>query len=286
MYSVKDEKEQYLAEQLEEYLKDEKLDPSTKYEYIRISLNFSRFAQIPENITKPEERDLYVKQKVKEFLDIPNPNHFRNTLFALKKLFGLMMCPEYLEGFKVKKGIPKFTLTVPTLEEVKTFGKAIDNDKVRLFFYFSIVSGMRPEHILCLTKNLIDTKNRMINTWMQEFSNKNFFFSFYTPELKPLLEKHLDTLGANDKVFDIGTRYIQKYYVETSKKCGVKIVPKTARKFLTNYLKRNSDSRMIQEDVNLITSHSPSDIVSKHYLENDTMRIKEEYDKATINLKF
>jgi len=40
---------------------------------------------------------------------------------------------------------------------------------------------------------------------------------------------------------------------------------------------------MIEEDVNVLTGHTPKSIIARHYI--DTSRIKAEYKKATQDLK-
>ncbi len=67
---------------------------------------------------------------------------------------------------------------------------------------------------------------------------------------------------------------------KASNKSGVKIVPKMMRKFTTNWFRRHG---MIEEDVNVITGHTPQSIIAKYYM--DVSRIHEEYDRATTDLK-
>lgn len=258
---------------------EQKLSPNVIYEYHRIAKNFFRFTKYkipPDNIG----------ESIAEFLgSIDNPNHYNNTLAALKKLFEFIGMPDTLKDYKNKKIMPSFSRKAPDKDDMIAFGKAIKNKKVQLYYYISVVSAMRPEHVLRIRKNLFDTRHRVINTWMKEFSNKNFFFAFYTEELKPLIEEHLSTIAGNDLVFDLGMRYLQKEYCKVSEETGIKITPKTPRKFMTTYLKRNPDYRMINDDVNLITSHTPADVVQKWYQDNDPLDLKNEFDKATVNLK-
>jgi intergrase/recombinase len=115
---------------------------------------------------------------------------------------------------------------------------------------------------------------------MKTYGKKNFFFSFYTPEIKPIIENYIKAIPNNEKLFPIGMRYIQKEFRDASKKCGTKIVPKMMRKFATNWFRRHG---MIPEDVDVITSHMPQSIVARHYM--DVSRIHEEYDKATKGMK-
>lgn len=263
-----------------DWLRDEqKLSRNVVYEYQRIAKNYHRFAKYhlpPENLD----------ESLSEFLGkISNPNHYNNTLAALKKLMEFIGRKEALNSYKNKQVMPTFSRKAPDKDDMITFGKAIKNKKVQMYYYVSVVSAMRPEHVLRLTKNLFDTRHRTINTWMKEFSNKNFFFAFYTEELKPLIEEHLSTIADTDLVFDFGKRYLQKEYLKVSEETGIKITPKIPRKFMTTYLKRNPDYRMINDDVNLITSHTPADVVQKWYQDNDPLDLRVEFDKATVNLK-
>lgn len=177
--------------------------------------------------------------------------------------------------------MPDFNIATPSFDDVLKFDRAIRNERVRFYFRLGIVSAIRPEHLLRLTKRLFDTQNRMINTFQKKFTKKNFFFSFYTENLAPQVEAFLAKLKDNDLLFPIAERYIQKEFVEASKKSGVKIEPKMCRKFATNWLRRHG---LISEDVDAITSHLPYSVVARHYL--DTSRIHQEYDNAMKDIIF
>jgi len=260
----------------EDYLKG-KVSDDVRYEYLRVAKKFIEKIKGQIDFAKSEE----TRQAISEFLDIENPNTYRNTLACLRHFFKFLASPEYLEGFKYKSVLPSFSIRTPSLEEIKIFGKAIKNKKVKVYYYLGVVSAIRPEHILRLYKSLFDKQNNMINTFQKTFSKKNFFFSFYTEEVKPMLEQYLDTLEKeNSPLFPIGYRFVQDEFERATKRTGIKITPKTMRKFSTNWLRRHG---MIPEDVDAISSHLPRSIVAKHYL--DTSRIKEEYDKATRELK-
>jgi integrase len=254
-----------------------KVNDKVAYEYERIAKHFLEhmYGEMfdPAN---PHFRD-----KLKEFLDIENPNSYRNTLACLRHLFAFLHSEEFLEGYKFKAVMPSFSIATPSLEDVRKFAKELRNKTLKFYFELGIISGIRPEHLLKLYKSLFDTQNNMINTFQKTFGKKNFFFSFYTKEMKAEIEAYLKTLPKPDSLlFPIGTRYIQKEYVEASKRSGVKITPKTARKFFTNWCRRHG---MIQEDVDVLTGHTPHSIVAKHYI--DTSRIHEEYDRAMESLK-
>jgi len=252
---------------------NDKVGEVSKYEYIRVVKKFMDSA-------KGQTTEEQFKQTLTEFLNIDNVNTYRNTLAALKKLFEFIGQPQTIESFKYKAVMPTFNIATPSLEEMLTFGKAIENKRVQAFYYLGIVSAIRPEHMLRLKKGLFDKNNNMINTWMKEFSNKNFFFSFYTQDSKAYIEKYLATITDNNVLFPIGKRYIIKQFDKASIKTGIKITPKTMRKFTTNWLRRHG---MISEDVDAITSHTPQTIVAKHYM--DVSRIHEEYDRAMQDIK-
>ena len=258
---------------------DKKLSPNVTYEYVRILKKFvSGFEKgfsIDSKNTEP------IETRIAEFLTIENPNTYRNSLAALKIAFYLLGYSDLLENYKYKAIMPTFNIKTPSLEEVKKFGESIDNPIVKLYYRLGVVSAIRPEHLLRLTKGLIDRQNNMINTFQKTFSQKNFFFSYYTDEIKKDLETFLDTLPTNDTLlFQLGYRGIQKAFVRAAKQSGIIITPKTMRKFSTNWLRRHG---MIPEDVDVITSHVPKSIVQRHYL--DSSRVKEEYDVATKDLK-
>jgi intergrase/recombinase len=198
-------------------------------------------------------------------------------------MFELLGDKGVLKEYKYKSVMPSFNVRTPSLEEVVIFDKNIKNEQVRLFYRLAIVSGIRPEHITRLTKGLIDTKTRTINTWLKTYSKKNFFISYYTQDLAPQLEEHLKTLKTPETpLFDITNRGIQKEFRKTVARCGVQITPKTCRKFLTNWVRRHG---MIREDVDALTSHLPQSIVARHYLDIFE-NLKDEYDKATKDLHF
>lgn len=258
-----------------------KVNAKVAHEYARIAHKFTSYAKLSGLFSSdPEQRKAMIQGKVKEFLDIENPHSYRNNLAALKKLFQFIGEDEVMADFKYKAIMPTFSIKTPDLKDMVTFGKAIENKRIQVYYYLGCVSAIRPEHLLRLTVKLFDTKNNMINTFMKTFGKKNFFFSFYTPEIKPLIEQYISTIPDNEFLFPIGSRYIIKEFEKTSKQCGIKITPKMMRKFSTNWLRRHG---MISEDVDVITSHVPKSVVAKNYL--DVSRIHEEFDRATADLK-
>ena len=253
------------------------LSPKVAYEYKRTVVKFLK-AMYGTTLSLKDPDFVF---KLNRFLDIPNSYTYRNTLASLKQLFEMLGIKEYLQDYKYKASMPSFSIATPSFDEVLRFRDALGNDRIRFYFEFGIVTAIRPEHLLRLTKNLIDTRNRMINTWMKTFTKKNFFFSFYTEDLAPEVEKYLSKLTENDKLFDLASRTIQKSFRLASRKTSVKITPKMMRKFATNWLRRHG---MIPEDVDAITSHTPYSIVARHYL--DTSRIHAEYDRAMKDVNF
>jgi integrase len=269
--------EAHLLDAFEGYLKP-KVSPRVRYEYMRIVKHFLKEMHgISMGISDPR-----FAEKLKEFLDIDNPYTYRNTLAALKHFFKLLDIADFLNDFKFKASMPNFSIATPSFEEILKFHDAISNDRVKFYFELGIVSAIRPEHLLRLTKKLFDRPNRMINTWQKTFGKKNFFFSFYTENLRPRVETHLDSLPKPDSLlFPLSTRYIQKEFVRASEKSGILITPKMMRKFATNWLRRHG---MIPEDVDAITSHLAYSVVARHYLDNS--RIKAEYDSAMKDIIF
>jgi integrase len=261
-------------------LNEKKLDHKVVYEYARIAFNFTQTAHIDTPTDNPERRKEEIQEKVKAFLDLENPHSYRNNLAALKKLFEFIGESEVMAGFKYKAIMPTFSIQTPSLDDMVKFGRAIENERIRVYYYLGVVSAIRPEHLLRLRKKLFDKNNNMINTWMKTFGKKNFFFSFYTSETKPLIEEYLNTIPDNEVLFPIGKRYICKEFEKASTASGVKIVPKMMRKFSTNWLRRHG---MISEDVDVITSQVPQSVVAKNYL--DVSRIHESYNEATEKLK-
>jgi intergrase/recombinase len=257
------------------YLKG-KVNDTVAYEYMRICKAYLK--KVYGIHANEDER---LRQAIKEFLEIPNPSTYRNTLAALKHLFKFLSMGDYLKDYKFKACMPNFDISTPSYEDVLKFRDALDND-YKFYFELGIMTAIRPEHLLRLFKRLFDKPNRMVNTWQKTFSKKNFFFSFYTEGFKPKVEAYLSTLSNNESLlFEFPLRTVQKAFVRASVKCGVHITPKTMRKFTTNHLRRHG---MLAEDVDAITSHLPYSVVARHYL--DHSRIKEEYDKAmnSINL--
>jgi integrase len=158
-------------------IKQKKLSKAVAYEYVRIAKKFVSVwkGDIDVNWNNFEP----IKARVEEFLNgIPNPNTYRNALACLKIMFELLGDKGVLKDYKYKSVLPSFSIKTPSLEEVIIFDKNMRHEQVRLYYRLAIVSGIRPEHICRLTKGLIDTKTRTINTWQKEFGKKNFFFSF------------------------------------------------------------------------------------------------------------
>jgi integrase len=268
--------ETVLLDAFEAYLKG-KVSPKVAYEYLRIAKHFLKEV---EGLRMWLEEPRFV-QKLNEFLNIENSYTYRNTLASLKHLFTFLDIADYLADYKYKASMPSFSIATPSFEDVLRFDGAIRNDNIRFYFEFGINTAIRPEHLLRLTKRLIDSQNRMVNTWMKNFSKKNFFFSFYTEDLSEKVEKYVENLKPNDPLFPFSMRYIGKEFTYASEKSKVKITPKMMRKFTTNWLRRHG---LISEDVDAITSHLPYSIVARHYL--DSSRIHEEYDRAMTDIKF
>jgi integrase len=269
--------EAHLLDAFEGYLKP-KVSPRVRYEYVRIVKHFLKeMWGISMGISEPR-----FAEKLKDFLNIENPYTYRNTLAALKHFFSFLGISDFLIDFKFKASMPNFSIATPSFEDVLKFHDAISNDRVKFYFELGIVSAIRPEHLLRLTKKLFDRPNRMINTWQKTFGKKNFFFSFYTENLRPRVESYLDLLPKPEsQLFPLTSRYIQKEFVKASEKSGISITPKMLRKFATNWLRRHG---MIPEDVDVLTSHTPYSIVARHYM--DTSRIKSEYDNSMKEIIF
>jgi len=260
-----------------EYLHKKRLNEDTIYEYLRLAQKFLK--PLPSKITY-KDTDL-LKKRIAEFLNISNANTHRNSLACLRHLFRLLGLEDLIKTEKFRQIIPTFSIRTPSLEEIQIFYEALDDSKIKLYYHLATVSAIRPEHLLKLTKGLFDRRNNMINTFQKEYSQKNFYFSYYSDELKPSLEAYLDTLPTADTpLFNIGKRWLLKKFKKAKDKTGILITPKTLRKFATNWFRRHG---MIPEDVDAITGHTPKSIVARHYL--DCSRIKEEYDRATKDLK-
>jgi integrase len=256
-----------------------KVSKAVCYEYIREAKKFLEPIHV-EFISEKGVSSEKLKDRVSEFLNVENPNTYRNKLASLKSLYELLGIKENLKDYKYKSVMPSFSIATPSLEDMVKFGKAIRHKRTRIYYYLGCVSAIRPEHLLRLRKGLFDKQNNMINTWQKTFGKKNFFFSFYTEEVKSMIEEYLDKLPMDSLLFPYQYRFCQDEFERTSKRCGFKMSPKMMRKFCTNWLRRHG---MISEDVDAITSHMPKSVIAKHYL--DMSRIKQEYDKATQDLK-
>jgi hypothetical protein len=269
--------ETVLLDAFEGYLKP-KVSDKVRYEYMRIVKHFlKQMWGVSFGISDPR-----FPEKLKQFLNIENPYTYRNTLAALKHFFTYLRIDQYLQDFKFKASMPNFSIATPSFEEMLKFHDALGNERLKFYFELGTVSVIRPEHLLRLTKRLFDRPNRMINTWQKTFSKKNFFFSFYTENMRLKVETYLDSLPKSDSLlFPLTPRYVQKEFERTSEKCGIQITPKMMRKFTTNWLRRHG---MIPEDVDAITSHLPYSVVARHYLDNS--RIKSEYDNAMKDIIF
>lgn len=254
-----------------------KFDKAVVYEYLRVATKFLEPIKC-----LPLDCDSFdsTKQYIAKFLDIENPNTYRNTLACLKNLFELLGRKQDLAEFKYRAVMPSFNIATPSLEDMVKFGKAIRHKRTKIYYYLGCTSAIRPEHLLRLRKKLFDKSNNMINTWMKTFGKKNFFFSFYTNEVKSMIEQYIDGLPMDSLLFPYAYRFVQDEFSRTSERCGVKMSPKMMRKFTTNWLRRHG---MISEDVDVLTSHTPQKIVAKHYM--DVSRIHEEYDRATTDMK-
>jgi hypothetical protein len=136
----------------EDYLINcKKLSKNVAYEYVRISKKFVE--PLPTvNFGNPKP----IVDRITEFLDIENPNSYRNTLAALRHLLDMVSEKELLKDYKFKAAMPSFSVKTPSLEDMVTFGKAIENERIRMYYYLGVVSAIRPEHLLRLRKGLFD----------------------------------------------------------------------------------------------------------------------------------
>ena len=274
--------ERYIARELSNYLNSQKLDHRVVKEYTRISINFLRYATEPDGSHfNAYQREAHIKSKLDEFLTIDNNCTYRNTLAGLKKLFKFIDSPYLIESYKFRRDMPNFSIKSPSLSDMVRFGKAITNKRIQVYYYLGVVSAIRPEHLCRLSKNLFDTENRMINTWMKTFGKKNFFFSFYTQETKDIIEDFLKGIPENELLFPIGYRRIEFIFERASDRCGIRMTPKAMRKFTTNWLSRHG---MIPMDVDAITSHLSHRVVATNYVDNAILTLRDEYDKVTKDL--
>ncbi|ABV26200.1 integrase [Sulfolobus spindle-shaped virus 4] len=182
-----------------------------------------------------------------------------NCIKAWRNFYRLVLNRDPPESLKIKKTKPD--LRVPTLEEVKrTLEVVKSNYSLYLLYRLLLESGSRESEALKVL-NDYNPQNEMqevgfsiyILNWTR--GQKKSFYLFHVTELKQI---------------KISKAYIDKYVKKLSL-----VPPKYIRKFVATQMLSLS---IPSEVVNFIQGRTPSEVLTKHYLDLLTLA-KKEYKK-------
>ncbi len=76
-------------------INEKKIGSKVAYEYVRLSRQFMAKAKDLTGID-----GINIEDKINDFLNIENPNSYRNNLAAIKKLFEFVGQPQLMQNFK------------------------------------------------------------------------------------------------------------------------------------------------------------------------------------------
>jgi len=178
-----------------------------------------------ELITKEDLRNYLLTVKKTE-----SAWSYKNKLSALKRFFrDYLGRKDIVEGFKFPR-FPMIIKRIPSKEELVTFYSALESDRDKTLFLLYASTGLRASELLSFEIDDINLKNRMIAPKIQPNKTKHTWVSFYNKETEIVLKKHLSSHN-DSKLFDIGREAVNKMFIRTKNKSGVRITPQMLREW-------------------------------------------------------
>lgn len=161
-------------------------------------------------------------------------------------------------------------------------------DKFKMFFLLDIFTGARGKQLLRVTRKAVNLEQRTLNPKNRFGGKKQFSYSFFPPELVPILKDYMDKYcpTLESKLFEGITRDdIKSWYIKFSKESGVPMYTKTGRKVNTNQL---FSGGLDPSDIIIIQSRAIKDkavaILFEHYLKVKDIKLilkyRAKYDKG------
>lgn len=157
-------------------------------------------------------------------------------------------------------------------------------EKESILFAFATVTGMRRSEILQLEKKHIDLDNRIVLGGLLDEKfirhTKKFFFTFFTKEVKELINK---IINSNGPIFKVSDKKLKIAYQTIEKHLGKRITLQTCREFFATKL---LESGLFSEiEVNILQGRTRG-IIEKHYFIANWKKLRKKYDKVWSNFCF
>ncbi|WP_258083404.1 tyrosine-type recombinase/integrase [Thermococcus thermotolerans] len=216
---------------------------------------------------------------------------YNRYLMYVKKLCKVVGVDERLLNlFSYKK--VNHQIKIVKKEDVEEFIRIVkesklpnsEKDQLVLLILLLSVTGMRIVEALKLKKRDIDLESRAIYIQSEYTKKREFRVTFFTNQVRSLLEKHLQGLEKNERVFDFTIYQSNKTYLDKifREDLNTELRLKDLRKFFIQEWKRkNGDSMVLQ----LIVGHKGL-VTTQNYLKLEIERLKQEYDKVFSHIIF
>jgi len=192
--------------------------------------------------------------------------------------------PQVVESFKFPRRsyTPK---TVPSIEDLRKFFDALENDRDRAFFLLAASSGLRRNELLNLTLDDLNLENRTIipKNAHQNGSTKNSWISCFNAEALEVLRRFLENRpeSVDKRLWQLGERSFRTAFNRANRKTGLHITPQVLRFWFANELSRLGVSDRF---IDALQGRTPRSILARHYSDFSMERLKEAYDKAGLIL--
>ncbi|KXA96521.1 hypothetical protein AKJ38_03135 [candidate division MSBL1 archaeon SCGC-AAA259I14] len=146
---------------------------------------------------------------------------------------------------------------------------------------FLATSGLRTGEVTGLEMDDVDFDKRKVIP-NHESTTKRSYVTFYNDETEEALNKYLPKRKDGDsRIFQVSSNPLQKSFRKTSERSGVKITPKTLRKWFAKEMRNLGVSG---EHIDAFAGRLPQSVRAKHYTSYSPERLKEIYTRADIKV--
>ncbi|MCK5625814.1 tyrosine-type recombinase/integrase [Candidatus Bathyarchaeota archaeon] len=228
-----------------------------------------------ETLTIQDIRRVLMKHK-----DDP-PSTYSNMIKTLRRFFrDFLKKPDLIVSFKLPTCHPPIK-KVPTKETLQKFYNNIDGRLERALFLLLASSGLRRSEALYIKLNETDLEKRML-TPHHRSRTKRSYITFYNEEAEDALKQWIEIRPVNsDKLFPMSTTTQHNLFYGAREKTGIKITPQMLREWFCSEMGRLG----IQDRyVDAFCGRVPNSILARHYTDCSPQRLKEIYDKASLNV--
>lgn len=169
-----------------------------------------------------------------------------------------MVSLDWLEGFKVPRRGSRAYDDLPTLDDIRAFYYAIEDEEVKLMYLLYVVSGRGRNEILSLTMDELDLDNRCIKPRFDNLTKRRGI-SFFTFEVKDMLARYIEKRKLREgRIFSISRKKLERSFKEVRKLTGLNITPQVVRVWFSNELRmRGVDSSY----VNIFQGRAPTSVI-------------------------